>query len=338
MKIVILIYLALLLSACVPANTPNELAALASVRQTQESGAIGTQAASIPVTQSHMDKLYAQHATETAIPPALTQRANDNRATDIAIDSLAARATSESLYLAHSLSATVEALSVLESETQKTIAENNAAIARATIGVNTFEIVMYTGAGVLIVGLAVLISVSLWQLQALMVAKRKTTERRMWDAAELEHERRAREFGFIPSSAGLVALAPPIVEARKAEYIANISLSQSWRTAARKLVEQGVIAGRGGAKHPFSETTLGGFVLRPESGAVWLDGYRRLSRFLIDNGIWVSAGPRIAPVWGDGWSWERFEREFDLTPLHHIPNTPPPDVKIPAWSFGQVGV
>lgn len=332
MKLTLLALAFLLLSACVPANTPNELAAVAAVRQTQESGAVATQAAAFPITQSFEQQEFNRHATETARPPAETSTAVANLQAVATLDAAKTQSARYALAYQTSISVTLEALVRLQSDTQARIAENNRAIAEETYRANAMQWVFYGCAGAVALFLFGAALIALYYFQKGAVTVHQVAERWAWDKVEQDHAKKLFELGFTPSSAGPVRISAPALAEQHLEKYSHVQL---WRTACSKLVAQGVIAGQGGAKHPFSETTLSQFVSRPDTAGVWVDGYRKISKVLQDNGVWFSPGPRIAPEWGQGWNWDRFSREFDLTPLHHLPEGNPPDVKTPAWSFAE---
>lgn len=333
-----LFILALILcSACAPALDPNGGGAYYAALTTATVIARSAQATAQPVTQSYLESVYAQSLTATFIGPALTATENANVATRIANELSAQRATSEAFRSSAVISDALQAQQVLESDTQRTIADNNRAMAESQYRANAMQWVYYGGASAFVIFIFIFAIVAARQTQIFLDDIRTIQKGRAMFKAKLDSEREARRWGYYVTSGGFTearALAAPIVEQRKANY----SHEQLWRGAIRKLVTHGVIAGQGGAKHPFSETELSQFVTRPDTHKVWTDGYRKLSRVLQANEIWFCAGARVAPEWGQGWTWDRFESEFDTTPLHSLPDGNPPDVKTPAWSFGQVEV
>lgn len=335
-----LIVLVMVCASCTP--TCNTSDPIVTARCWAELGistqqAVSTQIAAAPVTQSYLEAEYEKSLTATALPPQQTATQQALQLADFAITQAWDNRTATAVAQTIAYSQTAIALVKIDSDAQARVAENNRKIAEETYRANSMQFVYYGCAGSLVFVFVAGALIALFYFQKGAVTVHQTFERRQWDKVEEDHAKKLFELGLAPSSIGPILLSQPSAPALADKHLEKFHHTQTWRTACKKLVEHGVIAGQGGAKHPFSETTLIPFVSRPDSGKVWVDGYRKISDVLQANNIWYVAGPRIAPEWGSDakgiWNWDRFEREFDLTPLHSLPDGNPPDVKTPAWSF-----
>jgi len=186
------LFLVVLLTACSPALDPAGAGYYYAGLTTATRMAADVQATAAPATQSAREYEYAQSLTATFAPLAVTATANANDSTRIANLLAAQRGTSEALYNQSAVTATQQALAVLESETQKRIADNNAAIARTTIGVEAWKFFLWGVAGIGVLGFGALVFISLWHGQGAMIVARQIFERRAWDKVELQSELEAR--------------------------------------------------------------------------------------------------------------------------------------------------
>lgn len=313
--------------ACVPANTPNELAAIASIRQTQEVNGIATQQAGIPATRDAQNNAYITGLTETAIPPQLTTIAITQQAAYLIATIEADNATRQAAANALVYSQTVASATQYASDVQARIADNNRAIAESQQRANAMQWVYYGGAGVLLFGLLALILIALWQGQQAIVTMRQIHERREWDKATLDAEVNARKFGLYVTSGGFTemrALAAPIVEQRAANYTRDSQL----RAALKNYVTAGVDLARQGVKFPYSRANACKHLLiaHPVTGDWWQLGHTQTVKILREMGVLdnTGAGGETVLVVDVG----EYARKIDLSPLPDIPLDPIPTVTI----------
>jgi len=283
--------------------------------------AADAQATAQPATQSYLDQQYAQSLTATFAPLAAVATSNANEATSIANVLSAQHATSEALNNQSAITATQQALAVLESEVQKTIAQNNAAISNSTNWVIAFRGVMWGGALIIMGFVFVLACFALYHLAMWMGAKRNIAEINARWSAVFENENKARKFRLDSPTSTAVTLA----ERHVAKYSHYDALDR-WRATALGYVQSAVECNKNYGDYAFSEPTAikHSLVLHPDTGKVWREGYRRTIGWLVDCKVMSKTGTGGKTDWANGWTYERFENEFYRTPL-----PPPPDGPIP---------
>lgn len=114
-----------------------------------------------------------------------------------------------------------------------------------------------------------------------------------------------------------------------------------WRAALKRAVYCGIELGRHERRPRFGERDLAGaevgqaWVVNPD-GTPSSAGYRKLNKVLRRAGVWTTSGRDT--TWGPGWDEERFERDFDATPLLELPEGEPPEVRIPHRSSAVAAV
>lgn len=318
------------LSACVPANTPNELAALASVRQTQETGAYATQVAALPITQSAQESVYRASLTETFIPPALTATANANDATHITNVQSASFATRISFYATHEYSATLRAGIVVESDYQRRIAENNSSIANATNGANTMRDVLTWGGWIIIVGFGISIAWGVIQLGLYTHNTRKARETSDKWKRVFEAERLMLAAGVAQTSAGPTSYTPTSTAVTLAEkhLTTHTARLDQWRAAGKRYVIACVNLQRSGVSFPYSRANACKHLLitHPDKGGWWQLGHDRIIKMLTAMEVLGSSGQGgevklIVDL-------DSVSRVIDLSPYSDWPPDPIPSVKI----------
>lgn len=321
-----LILFALLLTACSPALDPAGAGYYYAGLTTATREAADAQATAAPVTQSAREYEYAQSLTATFAPLAATATANANDATRIANLLAAQRATSEARYVESAGEATQQALAVLESKTQKTIQDNNAAIARSVIGLEAWRFFLWGVAVVMLMGVFAAVVIALYYFQNFIFVRGQVYERRAWDRAEIDNEIYARSNGFQITSAGLMQLsAPTIAEKHVQKYIAR---PDQWRAAGKRYIAAAIELERKGVTQPYSRANAAKDMLitHPDRGGWWQLGHDRLIKVLLGMGVLGSSGKGgevrlIVDV-------DAYSRMIDLSPYSDWPPDPIPSVKI----------
>lgn len=266
-----------------------------------------------PETQTANDKLFDQHRTETAEPASLTSTAVANLAALATLEAGKTQSARDALAYQTSVSLTLEALTLLQSDTQKRISQNNAAIANTGIVADSTQGLCFGAVGVLIFGLLVFACVTLRQYQLWLDTKRRIKDNRAWRQLANDYRPRiAAPMGYRPE--------PP----------RNLSAESKLRAACKVYVDACVTLAQGGVKHPFSRPTAltYGLVLHPSTGEVWQSGHDVIIRTLTGAGVLANTGKGGRTEFAAGWDYERFKREFDLTPLPPAPEGPIPAAKI----------
>lgn len=132
---------------------------------------------------------------------------------------------------------------------------------------------------------------------------------------------------YYASPGGLVPFGQKVEQAVETKARAS-----KLRTACKLLVYAAVQLGQDGEEYPFSERALvirNSVVTRPDTGEPWVEGYRLVVGVLKSKSVGILAGKGgKATNWSDGWSLERFEREFDMMPLPDVPESAIPDVRV----------
>lgn len=329
-----LLPLVLLLTACANAGTPtlDPRVQVAAMNELDKINATAT-----AMSQGVNNAAFNQSLTQAFVPPALTATALGQHATELANASGAEHATQVAFYNSAAVTFTQQALAVLESDTQRRVSENNRVIADGVRWGAFWHSVLEWGALVIIFAVSISATWGVIQFGLFAHTYRKEREKELKRRIDMRVYRDARDEAgsdFLLTSAGPMLAHHP-VDTRAEERKRRYDHESAWRTACRKLIEQGVLMARSGVKHPFSETSLSPFVSRPETGAVWVDGYRKLVNVLKDAGALSTAGARSALGWGEGWNWETFDARWGTTPLPNLPEGNPPHVKIPIWSFAE---
>jgi len=134
---------------------------------------------------------------------------------------------------------------------------------------------------------------------------------------------------YLPTPKGYQPM--PILESvNESTQPVTASREHRWRAACKRLVYAAVELGQAGEARPFSERALtirNPIVCHPDTGAPWTEGYRVLVGVLIGAGV-LFARPGKTTEWGKDWTLDRFDREFDITPLPNLPDGEPPLVQI----------
>lgn len=338
----LLALIAYMLSACVPANTPNELAALASVRQTQETGAYATQSAALPITQSANERSLSDSYTQTAIPPqqttiAITQDAAMLIATIESDNATRQRAANVLVY-----SQTVASATQVASDSQTRIAQNNRAIADSVYYGQLLRDVALWVSGIILFGLSVLTAWAALQGGMVAVAWRKSTVKRIEQSTALiiyrENEREANpgdEKKMVLTSAGPMVLQLTTIAQTRAE---GHSRSNHWRNALKTYIVSCVELQRGGNEQPFSRPTCltHALITRPDSDKAWQEGHKRVVGLLKTLGVLVEStqGSKVELTC----DLQSALRLIDTSPLPELPADPIPRARIvvAGWQDTQV--
>lgn len=324
-------------TACAsPANVPPEIGYAQSIAAMTATRAYNSvQATQTVVAQSYADAQFNQRLTETAIPPAQTATQQELERVEVA--NIKARNDISLTMSAFSVAFTETqiALSVIDMQAQQEIAEAQAGQEwQITFG-NAAPALCYGAVGIVLFALLVVACFAGYHTERLMHSARQVQENRMWNKAEFERHQREKDSAIERDGQRYYLTTSEHRAVTVAEQ--HLARAHRWRMACKCLVGQAIILARQNAKHPFSETSLSGFVTQPETGKTWTDGYRRLIGVLKSAEVLASAGPRSAVEWAEGWNAERFAREFDMIHLPNLPEGEPPNVQIPAYSFAEMG-
>lgn len=336
--------LVFVLASCVPANTPNELAALADVRQTAQAQAVGTQAASIPITQSYEQSQLDHHATEAAFPAASTATALALATQQVGLGNAQARATYEALGFQNSITGTLEALEVLDSNTQRTIADNNRAMADSIRWGNFWQSVLEWGALIILFSLST--SAAWGVIQFGLFAHTYRTERE----TELRRQLRMRIYRESLREANkdgeqefLLTTAGPMVKTHSVitiadKHIENYQRANNWRAVCKTYIQSCIHLERGGVRQPYSRPNCLTYELiqDPATGGAWQLGHERVVGLLRAVGVIDNTGKGGATrLIVDA---SEYARVIDLAPLPKLPPDPIPHAKIivAGWQAAQV--
>lgn len=308
------------------------------MRLTQQSGAYATQAAGIPATQDAQQRAYIVSITETALPPQLTTIAITQNAAYLIATIESDNATRQSAANALIYSQTVASATQYASDVQVQIADNNRAMAESQYRANAMQWVWYGGAGVGVVAFAVLLVIILWQVQNFSVSIRQVNEQRAWDKVEEDHAKKLFEYGYLPSSAGLVLLNPPELAPQLAsQHIEKYQSANNWRAVCKTYVASCIELERGGVRQPFSRPKCLTYELiqDPTTLRVWQLGHDRVIGLLREIGVVDNTGRGgstrlIVDV-------AEFARVIDLAHLPKLPPDPIPHAKImvAGWQESQ---
>jgi len=324
-------------ASCAPQLDPNGGASYYNALTTATVMAQFAQATAQPSTQSAKEYEYAQSLTQTFIPPALTATANSNIATQDANSNVAARATTESLDHQNALTVTMQALAVLESDTQARIADNNRAISESVYRANAMQWVWYGGAVVFVLILFGAALISLFYFQKGALVAKQVFERREWDKVEQEHAKKLFEMGLSPSSIGPMLLIQPSAPALAEKHVENYQRANNWRAILKTYVASCIELERGGVRQPFSRPNCLTYKLiqDPATERPWQLGHDRVIGLLrelkvIDN-TGKGGSTRLVVDVGE------FARVIDLSPLPNLPPDPIPRAKITVagWQLSQ---
>lgn len=321
----------ILLAACSPNLSPEEGYSVHVVRLTYAPVTVTAQSVQAMATQSanelafsHVQTLAAQPAANTATALALATQVLGLKLAEGQGTAVSARATV-------AYTETQIALVKLESAAQRTLAENNRAIADSVHGGELWRSAIGFLVGIVVFGFGVLIAWCVLQLCAYTLNTRKDRERSDKWKRIFEAERLMVESGVVQTSAGSIS-AVTLAEKHVALYQTQESTLQQWRALAMAYVQSAIQLSRTGeTRYPFSEPVAVGnaLITHPDTGEVWREGHRRLMGWLIDEcGVMARTGKGGKTDWASEWSLERFEREFSRTPLPSPPDGPIPHAKI----------
>lgn len=330
-----LILITLALSACAPNLSPEEGYSVYAVRMTYAPVTATAQSMQAIATQGANEIAFSHSQTEAARPAASTGTALALATQSLGLKLAEGQGTAVSARATVAYTETQIALVKLESNAQRTLAENNRAIADSVHGGQLMRSIKDILAGIVVVGFAVLIVWIVWQLCAYILNTRKDRERSDKWKRIFEAERLMIDAGIVQTSAGTIS-AVTLAEKHVSAYQVKESSVQQWRALALAYVQSAVELSRSGeTRYPFSEPVAVGnaLITHPDTGEVWREGHRRLMGWLIDDcNVMARTGKGGKTDWAREWSLERFTHEFSRAPL-----PPPPDGPIPrAKVIGEV--
>lgn len=324
--------LALLLTACAPMLPPEVGYAAYIAQMTGTSNAAIAQSTQAIATQSADEYQYAKLKTEQARPAMETGTAIAISTQQIGLDLAKTRAAYEVLSYANSYTATMAALTVLSSDTQKRIAENNRAIAESQYRANAMQVVFYGAALIMLFALLCLAYFGVYHAALFIDARRNIAETKAkWDAV-FEQERKMFEAGVFITSGGQTAVT--LAEKHVAAYQDRNDRASKWRGMLKAYTARCIELGREGVKHPFSRPTCAEYALltRPDSAEWWQLGHKRVIDMLFKMGILTNdtgQGGEVVLAIDSG----SVSRVIDTTPLPELPPDPIPVAKITLATF-----
>lgn len=321
------------LSACAPTD-PQTAARFYAAQVTAIQDGQNALATAAPVTQSYLEAEYAKSLTATALPPQQTATQQALQLADIAITQAWDNRTATAVAQTVAYSQTAVVLTVKASEAQVEIAENNAAIANHTTGVNAIQALCFGGVGLALIALACILFFLVYRGGMFLGAWFAIAEiNAKWDAV-FDREDKARKFRLEAPAVSAVTLA----ERHVARYGLYDALGR-WRALALAYAESAQHVNREHGDYAFSEPTALKYalILYPDKDAVWREGHRRLMGWLVECKVMSKTGGGKTD-WAKGWTYERFAREFSRIPLPPPPEGPIPRAKLlgRGWEDGEV--
>lgn len=316
------------LVACVPANTPDELAALAEVKQKAQASYISTQSAAIPITQDAQQRMLNDSYTQTALPPELTTIAITQNAAQLIATVESDNATQQHAANVLVYSQTVASATENASNTQARIAENNRVIADSMYYGQLWRDVLTWTALLALFGLGVLIAWCIIQVGIYVHHTRHDREISDKWKRTFEAERLMLAAGIAPTSSGHTSYAITIAEKHLMEYQGRDS---KLRAALKNYVTACVDLSQRGELHPFSRPTAAKYALvthPARNGEWWQLGHKRIMDALFTLNILTNTGKGGETTFATGVDADNYSRIIDLAPLPADFPDPLPGVKI----------
>lgn len=326
-RVCLVALLALSLTACAPTLPPEVGYAAYIAQMTGTSNAAIAQSTQAIATQSADEYQYAKLKTEQARPAMETGTAIAISTQQIGLDLAKTRAAYEVLSYANSYTATMAALEILESDTQKRIAENNRSIADSVHGGELWRSTKGFLVGLVVLGFGVVVAWLVIQLCAYALTRRNIAETKAkWDAV-FEQEHKMFQTGVFITSGGQTAVT--LAEKHVAAYQDRNDKASKWRGMLKAYTNVCIELGREGVKHPFSRPTCAEYALltRPDRAEWWQLGHKRAIGLLFDMGILTNdtgQGGEVVLAIDSG----SVSRVIDTTPLPELPPDPIPVAKI----------
>lgn len=335
MKFIPVLSIALLLTACAPANVPPEIGyaqSIAAMTATRERNfAEATQAV---IAQSYANEQFNQSLTATSLPPAYTATALAASTLQLGLEQAQSRATAGALAYQVSLTATMESLAVLRADSERRIAESQAQLENAIEWGDAKNGIIRWGGLITILGFGVLVAWLILQLCAYILARRRIAETGDKWREIFKQEKLMLESGVASTSAGPTSYSVvPVAD----KHIESYQRSNQWRALLKCYVQSCIHLEQGGVKQPFSRPNMLRYELLtdPSTGHAWQLGHDRVIALLralkvVDNTGKGGATRLIVDV-------DSFSRVIDLSPLPELPPDPLPQAKIivAGWQLSQ---
>lgn len=314
---------ALLAAACAPTGTAtlDPRVQVAAMNEMDKINATAT-----AMAKDVNNAAFNQSLTQAFVPPALTATALNQHATELANASAAEYATQVAFNYSTSITLTEQAFMVIESDTQRQVAENNRAIADSVHGGELWRSTIGFLVGLGVFGFGVVVVWLAFQVCIHIYNRRKIADKGAAWTEIFKQEKAMLALGVAQTSAGPTSYnAVTLAE----KHVAQYDNASRWRGLLKSYVARCIELSRSGVKQPFSRPTCARYAIltKPDEAEWWQLGHERVVKLLFGIGVLKNetgqGGPVVLAVDADS-VW----RVIDTAPLPDLPPDPIPACKM----------